>query len=475
MSGPRVRYDDAAARPPQFGTRSNPDTSPSGIDIAAIQARIPMAPPAAGEPPPGMGPPATKQAPSDGARPAAAPAPAAPTDGAREAFAAGLTALMDRVIKAINVEPFTKATKPTPEQIKTLDEVLAAQMKALPDLREPLAGKVLAAARREFTDTGPIGPWLDDTSITQIQCLRYNQVELTKGGKIVPSDVVFSSGAALHRAMTRLAKASGREWAKGELIVERRLANGSRMIALVPPMAASLSLTIRKREPVMKTMGDLTKGNQLSERMATFLSRCVKSRICIMVTGNSERAALDVMAALAASAPLSHRLGVFLSGGEPRVDKRHTHVFGLPVGAAQEEPPLRMAPFLGFEQLLVYSPKASVAACSIMSIVGGASGIVIGLRSRTLQKGIALTIAELMLAKPGLSFASASLLVAHAVEVCVEVTSLPDGRACVTRIAELDPGGPGQPPALRELFLRTTSGDKAVFAETSNRSRIFPD
>ena len=406
------------------------------------------------------------------------PSRSSPSDREREAFSTGLVALVDRIVKAINVEAFTKATKPPADAIKKLDEVIAAQLRAMPDVSEPLTSQLAAAARREFVETGPIGAWLDDAEITQIQCLRYNSIELTlQSGKVIPADQTFSSGAALHRAMIRLAKQSGKEWTKGELIVERRIQNGSRLVALVPPMAASLSLTIRKREPISRTMDELVAARALSDRMAAFLTRCLRSKLNIVICGNVERSVLELTSALASVTPPNSRIAVLHTGGDIRVENRRTMSFGLPVAPDETEKALRTAVLLGFEHTFAMSPIAGAAAATVTAITGGGSGIVLGLRARSLPKGLAITAGELMLGRPGLTQHAASLIVASAFEIGLEVNTVPDGRSCVVRIAEIEPSGSGQGLQLRDLFVLTNAedGKEAVFAATGATARALVD
>jgi pilus assembly protein CpaF len=388
---------------------------------------------------------------------------------------AALTLLVDRIGKATSIVPFAKPTLPNADVIQKLEQVSAEQAKTLTDVSAGVVAQLVEAARREFLEIGPIGPWLDDPEISQIQCLRHNKIDLTRNGKVVPAEIGYSNGSALHRALVRLAKRTGKEWTKGELVVEGRLPNGNRLTAIVPPLNYSkIAITIRKREPVMVSMAELVAGHALSDGMATFLTRCVRARVNLIVCGEDERGILEVIAALASVAPVAHRVVVLHAGGDVRIKDRRTISVGLP--DADEEKVLRAAMSLGHEQLLVLSPKARIAAGIVTTITAGASGVVLGLPARTLEKGLALTTGELMLSKPGLPHQAASLLVARAMEIGLELKTV-GSRPVIVRLAEIEPPQAGQGPVLRDLFVMTTAedGKDVVFAATGSTSRNVVD
>jgi hypothetical protein len=101
---------------------------------------------------------------------------------------------------------------------------------------------------------------------------------------------------------------------------------------------------------------------------------------------------------------------------------------------------------------------------------------VVGLPARTLERGLAMTTGELVLAKPGLPHHAATLLVSHAMEIGVEIKTVAD-RVLVSRIAEIEPPPPGQGPILRDLFVMTTTedGKEVMFAGAGTTSRRLVD
>jgi pilus assembly protein CpaF len=389
----------------------------------------------------------------------AAPKPAEAASGG--GLMSRLTALLAGLKDALPLEPYTKTVKPSAELSKKLDAALEAQGAKLTGISAELRANVIAAARRELLETGPIGPWLDDPAISVIQCLRHDHIDLTRSGTVEPAEVVFSSSAALHLAMTRLAKQSGSEWAKAELVVERRINNGCRMVALLSPTSTNnLVLTIRKREPIQCAMDQLVARRSLSETMAAFLARCLELGINLLVTGPSEAMVFEVTSALASIALPDRRLAVVHAGGEVRVEGRRVTSFGLPVAAAEEEKALRAATLLGFDHIFVLSPKARSVASAAAAVVGGSSGFVVGVPLRTLGKALGTASAELALSRAGLGPDEAGRLVGHAFEVGVELAQTDEGAPFIRRIAEVSWGDARL--SIRDLFVASQSEDGAA-------------
>jgi pilus assembly protein CpaF len=381
------------------------------------------------------------------------------SDEERRALTQGVAGLIDRLAKAEDLDQFTRMTRPDAHMIKELSLALAAQVKSMPEGMEPFASRMVDAARRELVDVGPLGPWLEDAEISEIHCFRYDHIELVQKGETVTSGLAFTTESALHRAALRLARRAGQDWMKGEVVLERRLPGGGRLVCFVPPTAPNVTLTIKKREVVQRTMSELVEGRSLSSAMGTFLARCMRSRVNIVVCGHDERAVLEVVAALAAATADGQRITVLHAGVEVRAAGRKTTLLALPMAEADEEAAVRAALQLGNDHTFLTSSAARAAASSVRAIAAGGAGVVVGLRARTLDRGLGLTIGEVLLARPGLPHHAAATLVANALEIGLEIETTNEGRARVVRIAEIDPPGPSSPAyALRDLFVYTAGG-----------------
>jgi hypothetical protein len=265
--------------------------------------------------------------------------------------------------------------------------------------------------RPELAETGPIGPWLDDRDVSRIQCLRYDDIQLTKGGVVGPAEITFASANELERVIVDLAEVSGRGLRKGESLVERILPSGARLVAALPPVAESPTLTIEKSLP------EGPPPKMIDQAAATFLAVAIRERRNVLVTGGDRRHIHEIASSIGADT----KALVLHTGGE----------------AAN-----RAASLAGYDRVLVSRANARGAAGAVCAIVDGASGVVVELLARSAEKGVASTVAALLDLRPGLSYDGASALVAGALHVVVEVADV-DGKPTVMRVAELGRAGGG--------------------------------
>jgi pilus assembly protein CpaF len=298
--------------------------------------------------------------------------------------------------------------------------------------------------RREYLDVGPLGEWLEDPSVTTILCHRPDRIELVGAGRTTEPNVSplgFSGERAMLRAMRRLIKRAGGLWGREERVVERRLAGGARLIALLPPVVDVMSMTLRKPAPAGHS--HTTAGDGLPGASSAFLARTMETRANVLLCGEPEGAVLTVCAALLGATPPSRGIVVAHAGCGVRLEDRRTVTLELPPGTAATTNAVRVAIELGADYTLVTSPKTSAAAAAIgaMATAGKTRGVLVTTGAPTLDRALAKLTSALMLARVGLELSAAAALVASNVDVAIEVAADSDGRPRITRIAEIAPSG----------------------------------
>ena len=171
---------------------------------------------------------------------------------------------------------------------------------AEPDL--PVEDLASALAGRDY---GPITELLNDDSISEIMVNGPNQVYVERKGQLSPVDVTFASDAELIRVIREIAAFVGRRIDEESPMVDCRLPDGSRVNAIIPPLAIDgASLTIRKfaRDPY--TVQDLIAFGSLTAEAAGFLEACVKAHFNILVaggTGSGKTTTLNVLSSFNSS------------------------------------------------------------------------------------------------------------------------------------------------------------------------------
>jgi pilus assembly protein CpaF len=458
----------AAPRMPQGMQAGQP--SPTGAPRAAVlggtmpiaqqpqPAALPTSPPAAAKP---TGPPpqaSPQRASIPPGAPRVAPARETPQQAARRL---ALITLVDRVAEAIDLTPL-KVSPLVDEQLShAIERTVRDQAKVMKDEGEAPEGAdielLVRDALREFVGLGPVGPLLEDDEVTEIHCVRHDQVLAVRAGTMQLADASFTSESALGRTIARLAAQTGDPWRPGELMLERRLARGAHMIGIAPPAASGYVLVIRKRRRVDMSLEDFVRAGALSRAMATFVESCLVARANILVCGPSSSGTAAFLAALASTGPSGDRVAVVQELDEIGVAAAHVVSLNLSDYRQRGEESVRAAARVRPDRLVVTTLAGHVGAATLEAIADGAEGVIAAVHAPSLRQALSKLVAQLVLARPGFNVDSARECVGEAFDIAVELGRLPDGRPRVIRLAELG-GSDGKGVVARDVFTFVTEG-----------------
>ena len=372
--------------------------------------------------------------------PAAAPRVAPKETPAQAANRLALITLVDRIADDVDLGPLRVSPMVDDAFVQAVERSAREQAAAMREEGEAPEGTDLDAlarfAVRELVGLGAIGVLLDDDEITEIQCVRNDQVLAHRGAALAHADASFTSDEALGRVIARLANQAGEPVGAGELIVERRLPRGAHMIAILPPAATAHALVIRKRKKVDATLEDLVRSGALSRPMAVFLDACVQARANILASAPSGTSTAQLVAALASAAPPGERIALLSDIEEVQIPQ--AHVFGISLADARaraSEEAVRAAARLRPDRLILASVPAGATAPLVEAINEGTEGVIAAGSAPSLRQLLARFASQLSLSRGGLDVASARECVAEAFDVAIEVRTLAVGRARVLRIA----------------------------------------
>ena len=142
----------------------------------------------------------------------------------------------------------------------------------------------------EFTGYGPIQPLLDDEDVSEVMVNGPKKVYVEKKGKLIKTGVTFEDNAHVQRIIDRIVLPLGRRVDFDSPTVDARLPDGSRVNAVIPPVAIDgSSITIRKFKKDKLQMSQLVEFGSLTPQMAEFLRACVISRLNIIISGGTSR------------------------------------------------------------------------------------------------------------------------------------------------------------------------------------------
>jgi pilus assembly protein CpaF len=375
-----------------------------------------------------------------------------------------LITLVDRVAETIDLTPL-KVSPMVEEQLSHLiDRTVREQAKIMRDEGEAPEGTdvelLIRDALREFVGLGPVGPLLEDDEVTEIHCVRHDQVLAVRSGTLQLADASFTSEESLGRTIARLAAQTGEPWRPGELVLERRLVRGAQMIGIAPPAAASYVLVIRKRRRVDMSLEDFVRAGALSRAMATFVESCLVARANVLVCGPTSSGTAAFLAALASTGPAGDRVAVVQELEEIGVTAAHVVSLNLPDYRQRGEESVRAAARVRPDRLVVAALAGHVGAATLEAIADGAEGVISAVHAPSLRQGLSKLVAQLVLARPGFNVESARECVGEAFDIAIELGRLPDGRPRVIRLAELG-GSDGKGVVARDVFTFVTEGGGA--------------
>ncbi len=424
--------------------RPNTITSPTSLSPQTPPAPAP--PPAAGPPPStslfGPTTAASVQSPG-GRRPSFHTETSERTQAPPPPFAAhraALVGLMERVNDAVDLATLPGDAETNDSITREIAQALhdrVASMKIAGELRDTQPDALIAEARREIFELGPIGPMLDDEDVSEVQVLRHDYVVAMHGKKLVPSEIAFTSEQAVARVLRRLAAMSGRPLGEGELFVDRRLPRGARLTAVLPPASdQGHMLLIRKPQRADLTLEDLVRSGTLSRTMASVLSTCIGARANILVTGAIGTGATSLVGALAAAGSTDDRVVVLQEDDELVFNQPHTISILLGDTKEQGGRAVQAAAKMHPDRLVIGSLVGHVAAEVVEAISQGADGVLAAVRAPTLRHAVARLSASIA-SKPGGTPETAREALASAFDLAIEVALQRDGRHRVMRVAEL--------------------------------------
>ena len=184
--------------------------------------------------------------------------------------------------------------------------------------------RVVDEVCNDIIGLGPLEPLLADPSITEIMVNGYNNVYAEIRGKIQLTDVKFRDNEHVMNIINRIVSSVGRRIDESSPMVDARLADGSRVNAVIPPVSLSgPSITIRKFSKSPLTVADLIRFSSVSPQMVAFLEACVKARLNIIVSGGTGSGKTTLLGVLSGYIPENERIVTIEDAAELQLRQRH--------------------------------------------------------------------------------------------------------------------------------------------------------
>ena len=296
----------------------------------------------------------------------------------------------------------------------------------------------------EAVGLGPLELFLADESVSEVMVNNHREIFIEQQGKLVRSPLQFSSDAAVYAVIDRIITPLGRRIDESSPIVDARLKDGSRVNAVIPPLALKgPSLTIRKFPRHRMHFDDLVKSGTLSEAMVSFLNVCVEKRCNIIVsggTGSGKTTLLNVLSGFipatdrivtiedAAELSLSQPNLVSLESRPPNLDKKGE----IPIRDLVKNA-LRMRP----DRIVVGECRGGEALDMLQAMNTGHDGSLTTIHANTPRDVLSRLEVLVLMAGMDLPVAAIREQVSSAVDIIIQQQRFTCGSRKITRITEV--------------------------------------
>jgi pilus assembly protein CpaF len=327
------------------------------------------------------------------------------------------------------------------------ERVLRAVMEQLALDRTPLTREERRKLVREIADDilgyGPLEPYLRDSNVTEVMVNGPNQVYVERAGKLEVTNTSFLDDAHLLRIIDKIVSPIGRRIDESSPMVDARLPDGSRVNAIIPPLALrGPTLTIRKFSRDPYTMDDLITFGTLTPRAAHFLSACVRGKLNMLISGGTGSGKTTTLNAVSAFIPNDERIVTIEDAAELQLQQEH-------VVPLESRPPniegqgeirirelvrnsLRMRP----DRIIVGEVRGAETLDMLQAMNTGHEGSLTTIHANTPRDALARLETLVLTAGVDLPLRAIREQIAAAFDLIVQISRLVDGSRRITHITE---------------------------------------
>ena len=322
------------------------------------------------------------------------------------------------------------------------------------DDRERLVEELIS----EILGLGPIEPLLKDSSVTEVMVNAPDSIYIERKGRLQKTDVRFRNNEYLMHIIDRIVTAVGRRVDESSPMVDARLADGSRVNVLIPPLSLTgPCVTIHKFSKDVLTVDKMIEFGSFDQRMAEFLEDCVKGRLNIVVSGGTGSGKTTLLNVLSSYVPATERIVTLEDSAELQLKQDH-------VVTLETRPPniegegevtmrdlvrnaLRMRP----DRIIVGECRTGEALDMLQAMNTGHDGSMTTAHANSARDALSRLETMVLMSGMELPLRAIRSQIASAVDIIVQIARLRDGSRKIINIAEVT-GMEGDIITLQDLF-----------------------
>ncbi len=341
--------------------------------------------------------------------------------------------------------------------------VRAALQDVMADEETPLTSADKGRITQEISDDilgyGPIEPFLRDPDLGEVMVNGPNDIWIERNGRLTKVEGHFNDEAHLRRTIDKIVSRIGRRVDESSPMVDARLPDGSRVNAVIPPLAVDGSLlTIRKFSADPYTAADLVAFGSMSQRTSDFLEACVKGKLNIVVSGGTGAGKTTTLNVLSSFVPSDERIVTIEDAAELqlhqdhvlRLESRPANIEGKGAVEIRDlvKNSLRMRP----DRIIVGEVRDSSALDMLQAMNTGHDGSICTIHSNGPRDTLARIETMVLMAGMDLPMRAIREQVASAIDLIVHQSRLRDGSRRITHVTEVE-RMEGDVITLQDIFL----------------------
>ncbi len=311
----------------------------------------------------------------------------------------------------------------------------------------------------ELKGFGPIEPFLKDPTVSDILCNTYRDIYVERFGLLEKTGARFLNDAHMRNIIDRIVSRIGRRIDEQVPMVDARLPDGSRVNAVIPPLAIDGPiLSIRRFAVKPLKMEDLIRNKALAPDVGPFLAWCVKAKLNIMISGGTGAGKTTLLNVLSGFIPGQERIVTIEDAAELQLQQEHVvrletrppSIEGS--GAVTQRDLVRNSLRMRPDRIIVGEVRGPEAFDMLQAMNTGHDGSLTTLHANTPRDSV--TRLESMILMTGVSLPEKAMrfMVASALDMIIQVSRMTDGSRKITSICEVV-GIEGDVITLQDIFV----------------------